>query len=168
MAQIKITITIEATLVAQAHAAVDAMNTQLAKDGGRVVRARFTKETDEGAIAAKYDWTPSETSFVSNDDAFEAVMRAMQSAEEIGGPTDAQYVSLMERIANETQRRALHMRNKITPREWEVQFYRNDEPHVGVTRYITACDAIDVRAQLLATESRPLTILKVAVRGGAL
>jgi hypothetical protein len=59
MAQIKITITIEATLMRDAHEAVDAMDAALRKRDGRVVKARLTQEP-KGRIAAKYDWTASE------------------------------------------------------------------------------------------------------------
>ena len=59
MAQIKITITIEADLMRDAHEAVDAMDAKLRTRGGRVVRARLTKEP-KGSIAAKYDWTATE------------------------------------------------------------------------------------------------------------
>jgi len=41
MAQIKIVITIESTLVRDAHAAVDAMDTYLRQHDGRVVHARL-------------------------------------------------------------------------------------------------------------------------------
>lgn len=44
------------------------------------------------------------------DDIFENVMIAMQAAEEVGGPEGAEYVSLMERIAHEAQRRANRVR----------------------------------------------------------
>lgn len=58
MAQIKITVTIEAELMSAAHAAVDAMDAKLRTCGGRVVRARLTKDgKTSGTVAAKYDWT---------------------------------------------------------------------------------------------------------------
>jgi hypothetical protein len=41
MAQIKITVTIEATLMRDAHEAVDAMNALLRQRGGRVVDAKL-------------------------------------------------------------------------------------------------------------------------------
>jgi hypothetical protein len=46
----------------------------------------------------------------TSDEIFEDVMRAMQQAEELGGPEGAQYVALLERIAHEAQRRADTMR----------------------------------------------------------
>lgn len=67
----------------------------------------------------------------SSDEIFEAVMAAMQPAEEMGGPEGAQYVALMERIAHEAQRRA----NNARPREWEVKFNRG---HIGVTQIVVA------------------------------
>jgi len=61
MAQIKITITIEAELMSAAHAAVDAMDAKLRACGGRVVRARLTKDGKaSGTVAAKYDWAATE------------------------------------------------------------------------------------------------------------
>jgi hypothetical protein len=50
---------------------------------------------------------------VESDEIFEDVMRAMQQAEELGGPEGAQYVALMERIAHEAQRRANTMRDTL-------------------------------------------------------
>jgi hypothetical protein len=44
------------------------------------------------------------------DQIFENVMTALQPAEELGGPLDALYVSLMERVAHETLRRAERVR----------------------------------------------------------
>lgn len=37
---------------------------------------------------------------------FDAVMQALQNADEIGGPEGAEYVDLMRRIATEATRRA--------------------------------------------------------------
>ncbi len=63
MAQIKITLTIEAELMRDAHAAVDAADATLRKSGGRVVRARLTPALS--ALKAdgrpeKFDWTRTE------------------------------------------------------------------------------------------------------------
>jgi hypothetical protein len=46
MAQIKITVTLEATLMIDAHAAVDAMDALLRTRGGSVVRARLVHDHD--------------------------------------------------------------------------------------------------------------------------
>lgn len=51
--------------------------------------------------------------FVSADETFEGVMAVLQPCEEMGGPTEAQYVALMERIAHETQRRANVVRERM-------------------------------------------------------
>lgn len=45
---------------------------------------------------------------------FEKVMTAIQPAEEISGPDGAQYVTLMERIAHEAQRRADRVREELS------------------------------------------------------
>lgn len=58
MAQIKITVTIEADLMRDAHAAVDAMDAQLRKAGGYVVGAKLTQGPRD-RIAAKVEWTPT-------------------------------------------------------------------------------------------------------------
>jgi hypothetical protein len=110
MAQIKITITIEADLMRDAHAAVDAMDARLRKSDGRVVRARLTQEPKD-RMAADVEWTPVESR--GSDDIFERVMAAMRPAEELGGPEGAQYVALMEQVAHEAQRRANTMRDTL-------------------------------------------------------
>jgi hypothetical protein len=48
-------------------------------------------------------------------------MRAMQQAEEMGGPDGAQYVALMERIAHEAQCRANTMRDTLAGTEDEIE-----------------------------------------------
>lgn len=55
--------------------------------------------------------------FVDRGDIFEAVMAAMQDAEEMGGPEGAQYVALMERIAHEAQGRANRYRERMADSE---------------------------------------------------
>jgi hypothetical protein len=62
--------------------------------------------------------------FVDRGDIFEAVMAAMQDAEEMGGPEGAQYVALMERIAHEAQRRANTMRERLADIAWDVTYSR--------------------------------------------
>ena len=57
----------------------------------------------------------------TSDDIFEDVMRAMQQAEEMGGPEGAQYVALLERIAHEAQRRANTMRDTLAGTDEEVR-----------------------------------------------
>lgn len=54
---------------------------------------------------------------VESDEIFEAVMAAMQRAEELGGPEGAQYVALMERIAHEAQGRANRYRERLADSE---------------------------------------------------
>ena len=115
MAQIKITVTIEANLMRDAHAAVDAMDANLSEIGGRVVKARLTRELD---YRITEHWPAGA---VGNDEIFEGVMAAMQPAEELGGPEGAQYVALMEQIAFETQRRANTMRDTLAGTDEEVR-----------------------------------------------
>jgi hypothetical protein len=66
MAQIKITITIEADLMRDAHAGLDAMDATLRKRGGRVVRGKLTPAKADAATVApatypdpakQWEWT---------------------------------------------------------------------------------------------------------------
>jgi hypothetical protein len=115
MAQIKITITVEADLMRDVHEALDAFDKALRARGGHAIGARLVPTTPRRA-ATSWDFAPAPTTW-----------------------------------------------------EWVIEFYRDHEPHVGVTRYVVARTEAAARARLLDTEVQPVTIRKVAKYiGGAL
>ena len=141
MAKIKITAHVTASAYSLASAGIDAMDAKLREHGGQVVVATLDPQAtaeparawspppsfddceaaglDGTARSGEHGWEDVARAALAKlaqyeaDDDFERVMRAMQPAEERGGPEGAQYVSLMEQIANEARRRARNMREKL-------------------------------------------------------
>lgn len=128
MAQIKITITIEADLMRDAHEAVDAMDAKLRTRGGRVVRARLTKDgKTSGTVAAKYDWTATEPAPMRRWLALYSRIPTNYSQQQkliVEAPDEAEAYKVVKRhIGDEGKTYATYHIESITP--------YNPEPVVG-------------------------------------